>query len=148
MFVCIALCWLSGNDSNPGTLSSPLLTLGQALRLIRFTRPVDGPISDLAAWPAIVNFRKGIYPFKHTLVMGPRDSYITLQAYNGMYAEESPCEKPIQRNLHLNRCQKGKARESVLVIFMYFCVRIRTHSVLRRRSCAIRRCGSVQFALL
>ena len=62
----------------------PLASLHQALRLIRFARPVSGPVSDLAAWAATITFREGIYYFPQKVELGVRDSYITLQAHQGM----------------------------------------------------------------
>jgi hypothetical protein len=47
----------SGNDSNPGTVASPVLTLGQAQTLVR------------ASSTKIVYLRSGIYPLTSTLIL-------------------------------------------------------------------------------
>lgn len=72
-----------GSDSNPGTVDAPLASLAQAVKLLRFTRPATGPIEALSAWPATITFRAGMYYFASPVELGPRDSFLTLQAYPG-----------------------------------------------------------------
>ena len=74
---------VSGSDDNAGTETEPLATLSQALRLIRFARPAVGPVSALAGWPARVTFRAGLHYFPDTVLLGPRDSFLTLEAAEG-----------------------------------------------------------------
>jgi hypothetical protein len=58
-----------GNDSNPGTLASPFLTLGRAQQAVR-----DLVTAGLPAGGVVVWLRGGVYPLSEPLALGPEDS--------------------------------------------------------------------------
>ena len=63
----------SGNDSNPGTMSSPVQSISQALRLYRF-RSHSGT-------GGVVYLRAGTFYLSETVELGPVDSGLTITAY-------------------------------------------------------------------
>ena len=65
----------SGDDGNPGTMSSPVQSISQALRLYRLrSQPVSG---------GMVYLRAGTFYLSETVKLGPEDSGLTITAYQG-----------------------------------------------------------------
>ena len=63
----------SGDDSNPGTMSSPVQSISQALRLYRLrSQPGSG---------GMVYLRAGTFYLSETVKLGPEDSGLTITAY-------------------------------------------------------------------
>lgn len=63
----------NGNDANPGTISEPVKSISQAVRLYRLlSKPGLG---------GVVYLRAGTFYLSETLVLGPEDSLLTITAY-------------------------------------------------------------------
>eukprot|EP00054_Salpingoeca_dolichothecata_P029630 m.234239 g.234239 ORF g.234239 m.234239 type:complete len:949 (-) comp26517_c0_seq1:30-2876(-) len=67
----------SGSDTHSGSLDSPVASLPRALAIVRNQRSANPTEA------ATIFFRSGTYYFNATVVLEPRDSFLTLTSYKG-----------------------------------------------------------------